>query len=339
MLSRLLKQRKRADIQRSLGRDGARPGFEAFRRHLEEKHFKKVGVIGREEREVRIIVRLIEATGGRVVFHHVLSDDREDVGLSHIDQIDQIVLAVLDTRVYRLRRRLLERKKSGKEIPEVIAPSLPYRPLEEDSLFTAIVNALADKTEWDVGFWQSWKSYGVYQLLRMALLHDGECFEFGCYRGYSAAFLAETMEALKISNKRIYLFDTWEGMPSADKTCDPFYGEGDFADTSIECMRRTLDPWRDRFEYVQGDICKTARLQRPRPLCYVRIDVDLYEPARRALEATYDWVVDGGIVYFDDYVSEKTVGERLAVDEVLAGRPERPFYMIGDRAYIIKGVP
>ena len=75
-----------------------------------------------------------------------------------------------------------------------------------------------------------------------------------------------------------------------------------------------------------------------RPLCFVRIDVDLYAPARAAVERVYDWVVPGGILYFDDYVSEKTVGERLAVDEVLKGKKERPFYMLGDRAYIIKGI-
>ena len=44
-------------------------------------------------------------------------------------------------------------------------------------------------------------------------------------------------------------------------------------------------------------------------------------------------------IYFDDYVSEKTIGQRIAVDEVFAERSERPFYMLGDRAYIVKGVP
>ena len=97
-------------------------------------------------------------------------------------------------------------------------------------------------------------------------------------------------------------------------------------------------PWSYRFEYRKGDIVKTLPTQKPCQLCYARIDVDLYEPAKVALDTIYDWVIPGGIIYFDDYVSVFTVGERIAIDEVLKRCIEKPFYNIGDRAYIIKGV-
>lgn len=330
------KVRRRTIVKRSSEWRGTIADSESLRRALEGKSLTNVGIIAREGREMRSLSQLVQNKGAKVVFQHVLTDNCEDVDLSNIDQVEQIVLAVFDTAVYRLRYRILQSLRGG--TTEIIAPAYPYQPLVEDDWFNKIITNLADKTEWDVAFWQSWKSYGVYQLLRLALRLEGDCYEFGCYRGYSAAFLAETMQVLNVRNKKIVLFDTWEGMPSSDKAADSFYRSGDFADTALETVQRALKPWQDRFEYIQGDICQTLPLQRPRPLCYARIDVDLYAPARVALETIYDWVVEGGIVYLDDYVSEKTVGERLAVDEVLADRPERPFYMLGDRAYIIKGV-
>jgi hypothetical protein len=73
------------------------------------------------------------------------------------------------------------------------------------------------------------------------------------------------------------------------KATDSFYRAGDFADATLKTIQWTLEPWQDRSEYVQGNICYTLPIQ-------------------------------------------------VAVDEVLASLPGRPFYMLGDRAYIIKGV-
>lgn len=215
-----------------------------------------------------------------------------------------------------------------------------YDPLRHDERFNALLAALVQKTPWDDAFWRGMKTYGVYQLLRQALLVPGDCFEFGCHRGYSASMLAEMIEQSG-ADKRVYVFDTFSGMPHSDPEFDNFYKAGDFADTSLELIRSTLAPWdRDgRFEFVQGDICETVRAFGSVPACYVRVDVDLWRPAKAILETMFDALGPGGVVYLDDYVGDKTLGERKAVDDFLAPRPERVFYMPGDRAYIIKGTP
>jgi SAM-dependent methyltransferase len=252
--------------------------------------------------------------------------------------VDIIILAIFNPTVYRLRYLFTKLLASEHSI-EVIAPSYPYDPLNEDETFNLIVNNLLAKTDFDKSFFNTYANYGAYQLLRMALRYPGDCMEFGCYYGQSASFLAETMEVLKIDrNKRIFLFDTWEGMPSSNKAADGYYKKGDFSDTSLEKIQKTLAPWSNRFEYVKGDIVKTLPAVKPCQLCYARIDVDLYEPAKVALNTIYDWIIPGGIVYLDDYISVYTVGERIAIDEVLENYVEKPFYNVGDRAYIIKGV-
>ena len=236
------KVRRRTIVKRSSEWRGTIADSESLRRALEGKSLTNVGIIAREGREMRSLSQLVQNKGAKVVFQHVLTDNCEDVDLSNIDQVEQIVLAVFDTAVYRLRYRILQSLRGG--TTEIIAPAYPYQPLVEDDWFNKIITNLADKTEWDVAFWQSWKSYGVYQLLRLALRLEGDCYEFGCYRGYSAAFLAETMQVLNVRNKKIVLFDTWEGMPSSDKAADSFYRSGDFADTALETVQRALNPGR-----------------------------------------------------------------------------------------------
>ena len=215
-----------------------------------------------------------------------------------------------------------------------------YDPLRDDARFNALLAALVEKTPWDDAFWRGHKTYGVYQLLRQALLVPGDCFEFGCHRGYSASMLAEMIEQTGV-DKRIHLFDTFSGMPHSDPEYDNFYKKGDFADTSLDLIKSTLAPWdkSGRFVYVPGDICETVPNYAAAPACYLRIDVDLWRPSKAILEAKFDSLNTGGIVYLDDYVGDKTLGERKAVDDFLAGRPEKVFYMLGERAYIIKGTP
>lgn len=252
-----------------------------------------------------------------------------------IGNIDTYVIAVFAPEVYALRQALLQVTSAVKRSTVVLAPTYPYDPRYEDQDFVDICHELETKTPWKQDFWQSWKSYGVFQLLLEAPDLPGDCIEFGCFRGYSSSFLAEMIQRTG-QKKTVHLFDTWEGMPGSQPFADNFYQSGDFADTSLEQVKSVHKPWSDTFQYWRGDICKTVKVFPPTKLCYVRIDVDLYEPTLAALKAVFECLVPGGILYLDDYVSQKTVGERLAVDKFLRERPERVRYLLGDRAYVRK---
>jgi SAM-dependent methyltransferase len=218
----------------------------------------------------------------------------------------------------------------------VLRPAYDYNPVLEDPVFDGICRRLSSCTPWDLGFWRSQKSYGVFQLLVEAAALPGDFVEFGCYKGYSAAFAAETLRALGATSRRIHLFDTWQGMPPQPGDRDNYYEGGDFADTSLSAVRKVHAPWADMFEYVQGDIVKTVARAANVPLAYIRIDVDLYHPTVAILEHAFPRLAPGGLVYLDDYVPCETAGERLAVDEFLSNRPERVQMIYGNRSFIRK---
>ena len=47
----------------------------------------------------------------------------------------------------------------------------------------------------------------------------------------------------------------------------------------------------------------------------LNLDVDLYNSYKTCLEELYDKVIDGGIVCFDEYQSDKWTGAKKAIDD------------------------
>jgi len=66
-------------------------------------------------------------------------------------------------------------------------------------------------------------------------------------------------------------------------------------------------------------------------------DTDFYSPTRVALKMCYDQTVPGGVIAFNHYFSEggeNTVGERIAAEEVLSGKPV--FHLHGTGIFLIR---
>ena len=60
----------------------------------------------------------------------------------------------------------------------------------------------------------------LYKLSQNALLLDGDFVECGVYKGGTALLLSEILKSSKKSQKKLYLFDTFKGMPKTNKKVD-----------------------------------------------------------------------------------------------------------------------
>jgi O-methyltransferase len=136
----------------------------------------------------------------------------------------------------------------------------------------------------------------------------GDIVEVGVYQGGSAARLAEVACE---QGRRLFLFDTFTGMPFAGE--HDHHPVGDFADTSAEAVREAI-PWA---EVVEGVFPGTLH-EGVGPIAFAHIDCDQYESVRACCEALGPLMVSGGIMAFDDY--DALAGARMAVDECFPGR-------------------
>jgi O-methyltransferase len=160
----------------------------------------------------------------------------------------------------------------------------------------------------------------------------GDFAECGVWRGGSVMAMAQQLNRLNASDRRIWLYDTYEGMTDPTEK-DVEAGSGvravDMLDStpvadgnnvwcvaSIEDVRANVlstEYPAERFEFVKGDVAETLLTSVPDQLSLLRLDTDWYESTRLGLEVLYPRLSLGGVCILDDYGHWE--GARVAVDE------------------------
>jgi O-methyltransferase len=172
--------------------------------------------------------------------------------------------------------------------------------------------------------------YILYCLAVNATLRsNGDLAECGVYKGGTAKILAELMP-----KRRVYLFDTYSGMPDTDPARD-LHKAGDFADTSIAMVREYLAD-HNNVTCVQGLIPDSLEVVRDCTFSFVHIDLDIYSAIMSACEFFYPRMLAGGILLFDDYGYPSCPGAHAAVDEFFADKPEVKIVMGTGQCWVQK---
>jgi hypothetical protein len=163
---------------------------------------------------------------------------------------------------------------------------------------------------------------------------EGDIVECGVWRGGSMAAAARTLAALKKSDRRLYLFDTFDGMPAPGARDVNFMGEraadlyrkrngrgagSDWNRAAQEEVERVMSSCgydAALIRLVKGRVEETVPAQAPERVSILRLDMDWYEPTRHALEHLFPRLSRGGLLIIDDYGHWR--GARQAADEYLA---------------------
>lgn len=150
----------------------------------------------------------------------------------------------------------------------------------------------------------------------------GEIVECGTARGGSAALLALTLKDLG-ADRRVWVFDTFEGLPTPTARDRDATEAWHYAGTH----RGDLFSVQELFErlgilgqcrFIKGLFKDTLAGSGIGAIAVLHIDCDWYESVRVCLEQLYDRVSPGGIIQIDDY--GHWAGARTAVEEFLLGR-------------------
>ena len=181
--------------------------------------------------------------------------------------------------------------------------------------------------------------YTLMHFLRESLQLAGDVVECGVWRGGSAKLMRD--EILRSGGgKKLYLFDSFEGMAAVDSAQDR-HNVGDFQDTSLDYVQTFVsgakgdDPKRVAV-FRKGWIPDTFKGLSKIRICFAHIDLDLYQSILDSLEFVYPRLAGRGVIVFDDYAFASCPGARRAVDEFFAGKPEKPFVLGTGQAFVIK---
>ncbi len=185
------------------------------------------------------------------------------------------------------------------------------------------------------------RRYHLIQSIRYILKNNiaGSIVECGVWRGGSMMLAAKVLLESKASERDLFLFDTFEGMPppQAIDTHPTGATAADLLDNE-KSQRETSYIWAiatkadvqsnlqstrypaDRMHFIQGTVETTIPSAAPQQIALLRLDTDWYESTRHELNHLYSRVSRGGVVIIDDYGWWN--GSRAATDEFIAQCPD-----------------
>jgi O-methyltransferase len=176
------------------------------------------------------------------------------------------------------------------------------------------------------------RCYVLYTLLRQALRIDGDIVECGVYRGGTAAMIAKVIAAAGRRGQKLYLLDTYSGMPDTDKKRD-LHLKGDFADTSAEEVERFVNEPEIAI-IKKGFIPESFIGLESSRFAFAHIDVDIYRSIIDSLDFIWPRLLTGGFIVFDDYGFPSCPGARQAVDQFFAKTAVHPLCLPTGQAVV-----
>ena len=157
----------------------------------------------------------------------------------------------------------------------------------------------------------------------------GDLVECGVWRGGSSMLMARVLLELSVSDRRLYLYDTFAGMsePSLHDgaTVRGRWREAERANSNDWCyapldeVRRNMAATgypAELIEFVEGKVEESIPARAPEKIALLRLDTDWYESTRHELIHLYPRLSPGGVLIIDDYGHWE--GARKAVDEYFA---------------------
>ena len=156
----------------------------------------------------------------------------------------------------------------------------------------------------------------------------GDFIETGVWRGGATIFMRGMLKALGVTDRLVWVADSFEGLPEPDAEKYPREAQthqgavmrkayGHFA-ASLEDVQRNFRAYKlldEQVRFVKGWFSETLPKMPATPLAVLRLDGDYYESTTDALVNLYDRVSPGGYVIVDDYGEDSWTYCRRAVDE------------------------
>jgi O-methyltransferase len=138
----------------------------------------------------------------------------------------------------------------------------------------------------------------------------GDLIETGVWRGGSTIYMRAILKAHDVTDRVVWVADSFEGLPEYDGRYDADIGDQLYAAPelaiSLEQVQdnfRRYDLLDDQVRFLKGWFSDTLPDAPIESLAVLRLDGDLYASTMDALDALYHRVSPGGFVIVDDYVA------------------------------------
>lgn len=159
----------------------------------------------------------------------------------------------------------------------------------------------------------------------------GDIVECGVWKGGSIMVVAKTLMSLEQADKKLYLFDTYEGMSDPNEfdiehtglTATELLDDADINNSESTWCYAPIDEVKksvystgynkSNIHFIKGKVEDTIPINAPESISILRLDTDFYESSMHELVHLFPRLTSGGVLIIDDYGYWQ--GQRKAVDE------------------------
>ncbi len=170
---------------------------------------------------------------------------------------------------------------------------------------------------------------------------EGDYVECGVWKGGSSMLAAHALIYFQELEKRIYLYDTFEGMSAPvvhdlnlnGEPAETTYrttlksdGTSGWCYSSLDEVRENMGQTgypEEHLFYIKGKVEDTIPGEIPQEISLLRLDTDWYESTLHELKHLFPRLKKGGVLILDDYGHWK--GARKAADEFFNSQGIRPY--------------
>ncbi|QKG80636.1 TylF/MycF/NovP-related O-methyltransferase [Tenuifilum thalassicum] len=184
------------------------------------------------------------------------------------------------------------------------------------------------------------RMYALYKAVEYIIKANipGDFVECGVWRGGSAMLITYTLLDLNVVDRKIYLYDTFQGMPRptendyrvSDKNIRAFdkwkknqkenYNSLCYASLSVVKKNMALTKYpSNNIVFVKGKVEETIPNTMPSKIAILRLDTDWYESTKHELIHLFPLLAKNGVLIVDDY--GHWAGSKKAVDEYFSNKP------------------
>lgn len=178
--------------------------------------------------------------------------------------------------------------------------------------------------------------YGLIEAVKYIIHNNipGDFVECGVWKGGSMMAIAETLVQLGITDRQLYLYDTFTGMTAPTKedldslnrdAATQLKQEAANKTESVVWAYSTLEEVKnniasiqypsENIHFIEGDILQTVPAIIPQQIALLRLDTDWYVSTKHEMIHLYPKLIHLGVLIIDDYGFWK--GSRQAVDEYI----------------------
>ena len=160
-----------------------------------------------------------------------------------------------------------------------------------------------------------WRSHvAIWAGSHASRLPEGHFVECGVNRGFLSSTVIEALDFGRMSERRFFLFDTFDGLvPELLTESDRAASWNEYVDVYDDVVRAFAS--FDNVEIVRGPVPTTLSSVDIESVAYLSIDMNCVQPEIEAIRYFWPRMVPGGIVLLDDYGWAGHEAQKLAADE------------------------